>query len=296
MAIKRTNKSNYLIFPGKNPLHYLRSGKFVALSSDWKHLKMPLLCDYELIVVTEGTLYLEYMEIDFTVNAGEYLILPPSKSMREGFKKSYCAFYWVHFTADIEPFPAIIDSDEFPAYQKHGCFIIPQTAPIPRFEKIAIEMKQLQDLERNNYPDMTLDVMTTAIIAMLYGQFTAENTLEKDPLGQKQIYSDIADYIKRNISKNIKIGEIADTFGYSPKYLSHLFSEIHGSSLKQFVISQKMDTACFLLTDSNKSITEIASAVGFSDVHNFSRTFKATIGLTPSNYRNTFAKRLLYHV
>ncbi|MBE5838588.1 AraC family transcriptional regulator, partial [Butyrivibrio sp.] len=34
----------------------------------------------------------------------------------------------------------------------------------------------------------------------------------------------------------------------------------------------------------------------FSDVHNFSRAFKKSTGLTPSAYRNTYAKRLLYHV
>lgn len=52
----------------------------------------------------------------------------------------------------------------------------------------------------------------------------------------------------------------------------------------------------FLLTDTNKSISEIARELGFSDNHNFSRTYKKLTGLSPSEYRNTFSKRLLYHV
>ena len=57
-----------------------------------------------------------------------------------------------------------------------------------------------------------------------------------------------------------------------------------------------METASFYLTDSDASISEIAEKLGFSDVHNFSRAFKSAIGLSPSTYRNTYAKRLLYHV
>ena len=57
-----------------------------------------------------------------------------------------------------------------------------------------------------------------------------------------------------------------------------------------------MDTASFMLIDTNEPITEIAKAVGFSDSHNFSRTYKKLTGLSPSEYRNTFSKRLLFHV
>lgn len=51
-----------------------------------------------------------------------------------------------------------------------------------------------------------------------------------------------------------------------------------------------------MLTDTNQSISDIAKTLGFSDSHNFSRTYKKLTGLSPSEYRNTFSKRLLYHV
>lgn len=102
--------------------------------------------------------------------------------------------------------------------------------------------------------------------------------------------------MKLHIAENIKVTDIAQHFGYNAKYLSHLFAEFTGMSLKQFILNQKMDTASFMLTDSNQSINDIARALGFSDSHNFSRTYKRVTGLTPSEYRNAFEKRLLYHV
>lgn len=120
--------------------------------------------------------------------------------------------------------------------------------------------------------------------------------VESNTENQKQIYNDIIDYIKANISKNIKISEIAAVFGYNEKYISHRFAEICGIPLKQYILKTKMERANYMLTDTNKSITEIARELGFPDSHNFSRTYKKITGLSPSEYRNTFSKRLLYHV
>ena len=66
--------------------------------------------------------------------------------------------------------------------------------------------------------------------------------------------------------------------------------------LKQYILRVKIEQANFLLTDTNKSVSEIARELGFSDNHNFSRTYKRLTGLTPSEYRDTFSKRLLFHV
>ncbi len=285
-----------LVFPEDKPVKYLRSGKFKALDSEWKHEKMSLVFDYELIVVTEGSLCLRYMEEEFTVKNGEYLILPPSRSMRVGTKKAYCAFYWMHFTIDPGVFPARIFPGEYNSYKKAECYLIPQSGKVPRLEKLVVQMRQLQDLERNSYPDITLNARATVVLTELYGQLVTEIPKEEDLLNNRQIYSDIVDYIHRHIRNNIKIDDIATSFGYSPKYLSHLFSRIKGMSLKQFIIDQKMETASFLLSDSDRTVTEIAMEVGFSDVHNFSRAFKKVTGLTPTAYRNTYAKRLLYNV
>jgi AraC-like DNA-binding protein len=293
--MKKNKEIMQMVFPSNQLFQYLRNGKFIALSADWKHAKMGLQFDYELIVVTEGVLYLRYMDEEFTVRSGEYLILPPSNSNREGFKRDYCAFYWIHFIVNTGAFPARINTSDIKSCQRANCFTMPQKAAVPQPAKLVVQMKQLQDLDRNKYPSISLNAAVTAILTELYGQLQAEKN-ESDPLGSKQIYSDIADYIRINISENLKTTDIADAFGYSPKYLSHLFSEVRGISLKQFIMSQKIDTACYYLTDSDKNITVIASELGFSDVHNFSRAFKKSTGLTPSAYRNTYAKRLLYHV
>ena len=44
------------------------------------------------------------------------------------------------------------------------------------------------------------------------------------------------------------------------------------------------------------STVEIAVKLGYTDAHNFARTYKKCTGLSPSAYREAYAKRLLFHV
>ena len=63
--------------------------------------------------------------------------------------------------------------------------------------------------------------MSTIILTELYGQLSLSFHGESSSERQKQIYQDILDYIKTNISKPLRISEIAAHFGYNEKYLSH---------------------------------------------------------------------------
>lgn len=282
-----------LCLPSDQLFGYVMTGKFRAPSRSWKH-QLAGLSDYELIVMTEGTLYISYNNENFTLRRGEYLLLPPG-AMRQGFQPAYCAFYWLHFTTHTTDVPVFLTpSGVLPPTEAY--FTIPQTGSIPKLEKIVILMKQLQDIVKNNYPAIALSSMSTSILTELFGQLASLLPAEELSTEQKQIYFDIIDYIKTNISRNIKISEIAAVFGYNEKYISHRFAQICGIPLKQYILKTKMDTASFMLTDTNKSISEIAREIGFSDSHNFSRAYKKLTGFSPSEYRDTFSKRLLYHV
>ena len=112
-------------------------------------------------------------------------------------------------------------------------------------------------------------------------------------LSAKQIlYNEITDYINFYITENLSVTDIAEHFGYNPKYLSKQFKEINGTGIKRYIISQKIEYANFLLLDSNLSITEIAYHMGFQNYHQFERTYKEHALLSPSEYRSMFSKHI----
>lgn len=81
---------------------------------------------------------------------------------------------------------------------------------------------------------------------------------------------------------------LAKEYSISPSSLSHQFKRITGSSVMGYLLSCRMATAKKYLTKTKLSISEIVERCGFSDNSNFSRTFKALSGLSPSEFRNKY--------
>ena len=62
-----------------------------------------------------------------------------------------------------------------------------------------------------------------------------------------------------------------------------------GLSPKQYLLRRRLERAAFLLLHDAMSVSEIAQAVGFNYASNFSNAFIRFTGLSPSDYRKTFA-------
>ena len=91
-------------------------------------------------------------------------------------------------------------------------------------------------------------------------------------------------YIQFNYSHEITIDDIARTVGVSRSHLYRLFMSNVGQSPIDYLTSYRIGEACNLLKNSQLSIAEIATSVGFSDKFYFSRVFKKSMGMPPSRY------------
>lgn len=281
-----------------SPFIFNRTGKLEALSSTWIH-NATSLNDYELIVVTKGTLYLQFQDIKYTVTSNQYLLLQPAvegntandKKSRKGFRESECSFYWLHFSGSrIAPtnqlFPSLDTGRDELIVPVHKTLIYP--------ERILLLMRQLQNNVRSSYDNHYSDYMTTLILCELANQHLLSSAKSNAP-NQKQLYYDIVDYVNYFININLKTSDVANHFGYNEKYLSRYFKEVSNISLKQYILERKIERANFLLNDTNLTISNISDSLGFSNYHNFVRTYKKVTSMTPSDYRNTYAKRIINH-
>lgn len=271
------------------PFQYNFAGKFTAPNAEWMHMTR-YLTDFELIVVTRGTLYIADQEQEYTVERGQYLLMAPTPR-QHGFRASDCAFYWLHF----HPLTQYDVVEQEPQIAEHDAM----TIPIPAFgqlqsmERMIVLMKQLNDSERR-YGLRSLNCFqTSAILAELSAQcsiYRRYSTAE----GGTQLYHDIVDYITLNICSNLRVADVAEYFGYNVKYLSTYFRKWAKVSLKQFILQKKMEHAKAELSETNHSIAQIGYNIGYSDPHNFTNAFKKVTGLTPSDYRESYSQRRVY--
>lgn len=93
------------------------------------------------------------------------------------------------------------------------------------------------------------------------------------------------DYIEANLQEKVTLEEAARCCGISPSRFSHLFRQEHGLTFQEFLLRKRIIKAQKLLRDTDKSITEIAYATGFSDLSHFIRMFRRYVGSPPAAYR-----------
>ena len=101
------------------------------------------------------------------------------------------------------------------------------------------------------------------------------------------------DYIRENVHDEISNTELGAIFGYHPFYVSRMLKEKKGVTMRQYVIAYRFKAAKRMLELTDKSIGEIADECGFTDASYFAKTFKSTFGITPKEYRNSFADRFI---
>ena len=72
---------------------------------------------------------------------------------------------------------------------------------------------------------------------------------------------------------------------HQPSYLSALFKQETGSTLIDYINTQRVNRAAQLLVQNNHTIAAVAEEVGILDVNYFTKIFKKTLGVTPTRYR-----------
>ncbi|AZU61737.1 hypothetical protein CHR53_10865 [Neobacillus mesonae] len=95
------------------------------------------------------------------------------------------------------------------------------------------------------------------------------------------------DYIEKNYLNSITLEDVATFVHLSPTYFSRLFKGTTGKNFIEYITYLRIEKAKAMLMDLNYTVYQIASEVGYSNSHYFSRVFKSLVGKTPSDYRNS---------
>lgn len=90
-----------------------------------------------------------------------------------------------------------------------------------------------------------------------------------------------------NIYSKLTVEEIAAKLGLSKNYLSSLFKNEVGYTIKEYILQQKIIEAKFLLLNSDHNFQEISTMLHFSNQSHFINVFKKQIHQTPKQYKDT---------
>lgn len=131
-------------------------------------------------------------------------------------------------------------------------------------------------IERSNIHPYYIDEISSRYALMI------ENMVDEEswPLVQKVINT-----INLNLSDQLSPKSLAAMYYISPSYLSSLFKQDTGTTLTDFINTQRIQRAANLLSSTEQNISVVAEQVGILDVNYFTKMFKKSMGSTPTQYR-----------
>lgn len=94
------------------------------------------------------------------------------------------------------------------------------------------------------------------------------------------------DAMDRDYASELDIPSLARVALMSPAHFSRQFAATFGETPHRYLQRRRIERAMTLLRDHDRSVTEVALAVGYDSLGTFSRTFRRVTGRTPSDFRD----------
>ena len=237
---------------------FLRGGIHTA-GEGYVHVTRDFVRSSELIIVTEGTLYMMVDTEKYELCRGDILYIPPY-TRHGGYRESLgVSFIWLHFSgADEELFTK-------------------GRLPISSDRATLLAREILHYAHSEEYPEECSDYLMRVLISELSCQrvpFCPAVRAARSLISER--------------GGAVGAGECAELLGYNVDYLCRLFKKECGIGLKQYIDRIRLDAIKRELLTGKDSLSGIAESFGFNEYKSFLKFFKYHEGLTPTEYVNSY--------
>ncbi|WP_039056706.1 AraC family transcriptional regulator [Enterobacter sp. Bisph1] len=233
---------------------------------------------WEIIFVEKGTLTLREEEKEFTVNAGETLLLWPQRYHvgSEDFPPDL-RFYWLHF--DITE-GANARQDAKPLALIQHCRTVDPQYLTSLFRQFLTEQEKI---ERSAALEL--------IVLLILQQMTQAARQEKqgNEAGIALAWK-AQQLIRTRFHLAITTSQLAQELHCNADYLGRVYRRVFHLTLTEAIQRQRVRAAEKMLVSHAVSLKEVAVACGFNNVSYFRQIFRRHTGLTPAVWKQRYCK------
>jgi AraC-like DNA-binding protein len=210
-----------------------------------------------------------------TLTTGSYQWLPPAKE----------AVYPVFLPKGNHVFCTI----SIPQQHLTDWSTTPQRMPLA----VKQLMRQLSQKQPRNSLATLLPLLTEQF--RMHSAVVHAPAVQQAPVPNRLKVHRIKEYLLQHLTDSISIRQLSLLFTINEYQLKKDFRSVFGTSIHNFVIQQRIDSARELLLKGEQSIEDIACATGFYDRSHFSKKFKSATGQTPSGYLKSIQNENQYN-
>ena len=139
--------------------------------------------------------------------------------------------------------------------------------------------------EANSFGEIPPLVLFLNIFTII--ETVTENSKKSVPCIKNKI-SDVIEYINKNIDQKLSLDTISKNTNISKYYLCHTFCDAVGMTVFEYIEFVRMSKAKQLLSETNESISYIATLTGYDSCAYFGKVFKTRENITPTQYRKKY--------
>ena len=222
---------------------------------------------YELVYVQQGTLHNLVQGKDIVLPRQSFMIID-SNHWHTQYSDDAVSFLTISFWAE-DPDLTRITNQPF--------------SVMPQWEDVLRQLVR-QDRHSPYSNDVTQSLLSILLIQLLENAHKLPSPLVHS---ENQIVDTAVRIISEHATKKLTLEDLAARVHVSVPYLYKLFQTHLGISPGKYIAKIRAEECKVLLRDKQLSMGQVATQMGFSSLQQFSRQFKNTCGITPSQYANS---------
>ena len=163
----------------------------------------------------------------------------------------------------------------------------PHISPdMPDYRNIKASADLIYSCAHNNLSQSDL-LLKSELLRLFWLLEQGDNIIcrKKNEVSYSEIIRPALEYMGKNFQENITIEQLAALTSLSQSYFMSCFKKAVGVSAIDHLRQLRINAACEALTDTKRSIAEIAFHCGYNNLSNFNRQFKNTLGCSPHEFR-----------
>lgn len=268
-------KSNYYVYsPSMNALEMffypLYSGHFIYEGG--YYLNRDSYDSFLLMYIQKGSFTLEYEKKTIPVSAGNFVLIDCYKP-HSYYSQVGCESIWCHF-----------DGPTARAYYTNIITHLGNYFTLTDQRPILSKLTAIYDTFHTG--KVVKEALISKYLTDILTSFLLESPLNTRSCNYTNTAEEIISYINEHFAEDISVDQLAQIAGLSQFHFIRIFKKETGFTPYEYIINTRLNTAKYLLKNSQLPIKNICYNTGFSCESVFCTAFKKNLGITPAKYRS----------
>ena len=238
---------------------------------------------YELMLLAEGTGWCGVNDKHYPMLHGDMFLIRPG-DVHEFLTQKGIRFYNIMFS------PELFMPEEEQFFQTLLSTPGKVTFPPLVAERLLGLLQELtQEISRKS-AGVSLSAHALFTHFLVQACRNSNRITEEDRTHHEARTSRLLTMLNQSVTRRLPLAELSRALNLSQGYIRRQVRILTGVSISEYIGNRRMEQAQYLLSNTQRPVSEIAFSLGYFDTPHFDKQFRKLVGCTPLQFRKSFQK------